>query len=102
MATAGLGVVRRLQGVGRGNSLDVLYSAATVTPGRSLSKRFGSIRMAAPLHACPPLPLVLCVSTVFTRSACVLLITNPVFIVYVHSAPQNAKSGSNLSCVERL
>ena len=88
VATAGPGLERRLRGsVGRGDSLDVLYSATTVTTGRSLRKRFVSMLRAASLHACPPHPLAV-------WSACVLLISNSVFIVYVHSAPQCAKSSS--------
>ena len=95
VATAGPGVARRLRGsVGRGDSLDVLYSATTVTTGRSLRKRFVSMRRAAPLHACPPHPLAV-------WSACVLLISNSVFIVYVHSAPQSAKT-LDLERVERF
>lgn len=94
VATAGPGVARRLRGsVGRGDSLDVLYSATTVTTGRSLRKRFVSMRRAAPLHACPPHPLAV-------WSACVLLISDSVFIVYVHSAPQSAKT-LDLERVER-
>ena len=50
----------------------------------SASSRCGGLRLFMPA---PPLPLAV-------WSACVLLISNSVFIVYVHSAPQCAKSSS--------